>query len=230
MKPGSDDAPRSGRPPSERACEVEPRILDAAARVFLERGFDGASIELIAETARAGKPTIYARYRDKAALFEAAFLRRLAARNERLETHRPQGDTVEARLTSIGVALALESLTEDFIGLMRLAIAQSRRMPEMGESLMGQTRERGGRLVARLLREEICAPGWTEARALKAGRIFAEVVLLPFLLRALSTRDLSGLRAEVEPHVADRVGFFLAGLRNGGLTAPQRAGRQSHSA
>ena len=59
------EAARTGRPSSERACEIEPRILDAAARVFLERGFSAASIKQIAETARAGKPTIYARYPDK---------------------------------------------------------------------------------------------------------------------------------------------------------------------
>jgi hypothetical protein len=37
-----------GRPPRQRASEVDTRILDAAHEVFLERGFDGASIDLIA--------------------------------------------------------------------------------------------------------------------------------------------------------------------------------------
>jgi AcrR family transcriptional regulator len=217
MKPARTDTRRTGRPTSERACEVEPRILDGAAQVFLERGFDGASIELIAETARAGKPTIYARYPDKAALFEAAFLHSLAARNDRLATYHPSGETVEARLASIGAALVEESLDEDFIGLMRLAIAEARRLPEMAENLMRQCRERGGRLVARLLVEGIDETDWTDARALKAGRIFTEAVLLPFLLRALSAEDLSALRLQVAPHVADRVRFFLAGLRNGGV-------------
>src|ERR1700712_2582577 len=114
------EAPR-GRPPGDRASEIEPRILDAAARGFLARGFSAASIDLIAETARAGKPTIYARYPDKEALFEAAFLRQLSARNARLATYHPQGETVAARLVSIGVALVEETLAEDFLGLMRLA-------------------------------------------------------------------------------------------------------------
>src|ERR1700739_3153495 len=64
-------AVRSGRPPRELAGEVEERILDAAAKVFLERGFEGASIEEIADVARAGKPTIYARFPGKEALFAA---------------------------------------------------------------------------------------------------------------------------------------------------------------
>src|SRR5271166_6499547 len=56
---------RCGRPPRELAGKVEERILDAAGKVFLERGFSGASVDEIAEVACAGKPTIYARFRAK---------------------------------------------------------------------------------------------------------------------------------------------------------------------
>ena len=209
---------RIGRPPTELAGEVEARILDAAAQVFLERGFAGASIEQIAEAARAGKPTIYARYPSKEALFEAAFLRRLALRNARLETLPIEGATVEERLARIGAALIEESLTEDFIGLMRLAVAEARRMPDMGAGLLRQCRERGGRSVVRLLGEglgELFADP-EDPRAVKAGRFFAESVLLPFLLRALAegTQDLRG---EIAAHARERAKFFLAGVRNGGL-------------
>ena len=35
---------RCGRPPAERAGEVEERILDAAHKVFLERGFKASAL------------------------------------------------------------------------------------------------------------------------------------------------------------------------------------------
>src|SRR5271155_1881023 len=69
---------RSGRPPHALAGEVEERILDAAAMVFLERGFEGASVDEIADVARAGKPTIYARFPGKEALFAAVMARTCA--------------------------------------------------------------------------------------------------------------------------------------------------------
>lgn len=213
-------AARVGRPPMELAGEVEARILDAAARVFLARGFDGASIGEIADVARAGKPTIYARYPSKEALFEAAFLRRLGERNARLETLRFEGETVEERLTHIGVALARESLNEDFIGLMRLAFSDARRLPNMGAGLLRECRERGGRSVVRLLVEGLGEPMFADPadpRAARAARIFTEGVLLPFLVRALVQEDLDALRAEIEPHVRERARFFLAALRNGGF-------------
>ena len=68
---------RPGRPRREFAGEVEERILDAASKVFLERGFDGASIDEIAVEAHAGKPTIYARYPGKEALFSAVLARKI---------------------------------------------------------------------------------------------------------------------------------------------------------
>ena len=71
---------RYGRPPRGHAGQVEERILDAAARIFLEHGFQGASVDEIAEAASAGKPTIYARFPNKQALFTAV-VERLVPQN-----------------------------------------------------------------------------------------------------------------------------------------------------
>src|SRR5258705_4851749 len=63
--------PRPGRPPKDQAGDVKARILDAAQRVFLKRGYQSASLDEIAEMAPASKPTIYAHFPGKEALFEA---------------------------------------------------------------------------------------------------------------------------------------------------------------
>jgi hypothetical protein len=144
----------------------------------------------------------------------------LAERNARLETLHVAGETVEQRLVSIGVAVVQESLSEDFIGLMRLAVAEARRLPLMGSSLVRQCRERGVRPVVRLLVESVDERFWSDAddpKALQAGRLFTEAVLLPFILRALAEGDLQELRKEIAQHVKERAKFFLAGLRNDGL-------------
>ena len=46
--------------------------------MFLKRGFEGASVDEIADVARAGKPTIYARFPGKEALFAAVMARTCA--------------------------------------------------------------------------------------------------------------------------------------------------------
>ncbi len=87
--PSGRGAIRCGRPPRELAGKVEERILDAAGKVFLERGFSGASVDEIAEVACAGKPTIYARFPSKEALFTA-----VAERLARASELRPSSESV----------------------------------------------------------------------------------------------------------------------------------------
>src|ERR1700750_711049 len=102
--PGPRRAPaRSGRPPKELASEVEGRVLDAAREVFLARGFEGASVDEIAENARAGKRTIYSRFPNKAALFTARVQRDIARRMDELSHVVPSGETLEERLVDVGI-------------------------------------------------------------------------------------------------------------------------------
>ena len=115
---------RFGRPPKERAGEVEERILDAAHKLFLERGFEGASIDEIAEVARAGKPTIYARFANKRALFMAVVMRDVVSPIEQFETDTAIGATAEERLVTTGVAMLDWALSSERMGMMRLAVAE----------------------------------------------------------------------------------------------------------
>ena len=95
---------RCGRPRRELAGEVEERILDAAGKAFLERGFEGASVEEIAVVACAGKPTIYARFASKEALFAAVVARKVRA-NTSIECVATMGSTIEQRLEAIASVL-----------------------------------------------------------------------------------------------------------------------------
>src|SRR5262249_60271501 len=92
---------RTGRPPRKLAGEVDSRLLAAARRVFLGRGLAGASIDEIAELACAGKPTIYARFPGKEALFSAVVMRKVAANVARFANFVPAGATIEQRLASV---------------------------------------------------------------------------------------------------------------------------------
>src|SRR5262249_14505923 len=116
---GRTTAVRFGRPPKELAGAVEERILNAARQVFLERGFEGASIGEIADAARAGKPTIYGRFSGKEALFTAVVMRSVAANVARFEAYTPTGATIEERLESGAGAVLQWILASDSIGLMR---------------------------------------------------------------------------------------------------------------
>src|ERR1700742_1543772 len=109
-------AGRYGRPPREFAGQVEERILDAAGRVFLERGFQGASVDEIAEAASAGKPTIYARFPNKQALFSgvAEPLVRKTPSHYALSC---AGDSIEERFDALAALILTRILAPETIGL-----------------------------------------------------------------------------------------------------------------
>jgi AcrR family transcriptional regulator len=214
---------RFGRPPKELAGEVEARILEAARRVFLERGFEGASIEEIAEVARSGKPTIYARFANKEALFAAVVKRGVLTRIEQFKAEVPSGPTIEGRLAKLAQAVLQWILAGNNIGLMRLAIAESRRFPDLAASVSAMARERGAQSVMQLLAEmaqidELRAlPAFGPERIAATTRFFIDLVILPLLMRALLGEKLEQLHAEIEPHVARSVAFFFAAAMHGGV-------------
>jgi AcrR family transcriptional regulator len=212
----------TGRPPRELAGEVEERILDAAAKVFLERGFEGASVDEIAGVAHAGKPTIYARFSGKEALF-AAVIARLVRRNTgSLQNLAVLGATLESRLEHLANAFLRNLLSPFTVGLARAVVAESRRFPKLAASIHQMAREQSLERVSRVIGELARADGTPPLPAFAADHLpattrrFIDMIMLPLFIRALLGEDPAALGDEIGPHVASTVAFFLAACRHGG--------------
>ena len=212
-------AVRYGRPPREHAGRVEERILDAAGRVFLEHGFQGASVDEIAEVASAGKPTIYARFPGKQALFSV--IERLVRRNTSLDAFSCHGRSIEHRLDTLAAVMLTRVLTAETVGLIRVAVAEARRFPDLATSVSCMGRQRPTEAVARVFGELAASdpigasPAFAQEKLPETARRFLDLVVLPMLVRALFGEDLAALRTEVEPHAARAVAFFLAACGHG---------------
>jgi AcrR family transcriptional regulator len=220
---GANRAVRSGRPPLALAGAVEKRILDAAKSVFLERGFEGASIDEIADVARAGKPTIYTRFPGKEALFTAVMARHVREVTGSYETIAPVGATLEERLASIATAILRKILTAENVRLIRATIAEARRFPELAASVHRMGRERATEAVAQLLSELTHSdemptlPAFAVERRRANAEYFIELIVLPMMMRALFGENLTALHVEIGPYVARGVAFFLAACASQGV-------------
>jgi AcrR family transcriptional regulator len=214
-------AVRVGRPPKELAGEVDTRILEAARTIFLERGFEGASIDVIAEAARSGKPTIYARFGDKRALFTEVVTRYILARITEFKIEPVAGATIEERFANAAITLLHWGIESDRIGLMRLAAAEAPRFPDLAHQVSRRARDLSTELGVRLLGEltqsgELSSqPAFAPGRLATTARLFLDLVLVPMLLRALFEVNLKTLDAEIDAHVTRSVAFFLAACRHG---------------
>jgi AcrR family transcriptional regulator len=217
------DKRRIGRPPRELAGEVDDRILDAAHRVFFERGLAEARMDDIAARAGAGKPTIYARFPSKEALFTAVVMRDVAAKVARFQAYSITGATAEERLTNLGCAVLEWVLVSDTINLLRLAISEARRFPDLARSINRMGRDSGAEAAARILAEVARSealgpvPAFAPAQLHSTARFFLDLILSPLFTGALMGEKLDVLRADIQPYVARRVAFFLAGCRCGAV-------------
>jgi AcrR family transcriptional regulator len=204
---------RRGRPPKDRAGEVEERILVAAHAVFIERGFEGASVDEIASVARAGKPTIYARFGSKEALFTEVVLRWLR-RNTDIAAP-AGGATTEQRLQLIATTILRRALVPESIDLVRSVLAEAKRFPELSLNISRLTRAQGTAAFTRLIGELTenddihDLPAFAPERLATTAKVFIELVLLPMLLRALYGEAFQALDAEIDTHALRAVRVFL---------------------
>ncbi|WP_298328308.1 TetR/AcrR family transcriptional regulator [Haloactinopolyspora sp.] len=78
----------------------EQQMLDAAVRVFADRGYHGASMDEVAELAGVSKPMVYLYLGSKEDLFGACIRREAARLMERITSAVHDAATIECRLVS----------------------------------------------------------------------------------------------------------------------------------
>jgi TetR/AcrR family transcriptional repressor of mexJK operon len=103
----------------------------------MERGFDCTSIDAVAETAGASKPTVYARYHDKrdlfAAVLRATIQRWFAPLSAAAEAAKVNPKSVETTLRDLSRHLLAHTSTPEVVMLRRTLAAQAVRFPELAK-------------------------------------------------------------------------------------------------
>jgi len=123
------------RAPEVKSSDMPKRrqIIDGACRVFLERGFDAASMGEIARAARVSKGTLYVYFNSKEELFEAIVEEQCNAQAEQIFSFDSNDRDVEAVLTRLGDAFVhFLCRRPGGISPLRTVIAIADRMPELG--------------------------------------------------------------------------------------------------
>jgi AcrR family transcriptional regulator len=126
------------------------QILDGAGKVFMDLGFDGASMGEIARAAGVSKGTLYVYFADKNRLFEAIVEREVFEQRKLAFTFDPERDAA-ATLREFGQAY-IELLCRPGGGsAIRTVMAIAERMPDVGRRFYEDVLEKTiGRLAAYL--------------------------------------------------------------------------------
>src|SRR3954470_6712907 len=140
-----------GRIAGVTPSETKERLLDAAARVFELKGYDGATVSLIAQEAGVTTGAIYAHYGSKAELLAAA----LTAHSRRATASLfPPGRRSDAPtvLATLGTRLASRDAHES--ALLVEALLAARRDPELTEILAAALADRESVMATLLSRAQ----------------------------------------------------------------------------
>ncbi len=205
-------AVRAGRPTRAQQAQRHEELLAVALDVFLERGFEQATMEEIATCVGMSKRTVYAYYEDKAALFKAAVRRAIELYTlpreaiEALVT-----DDLEETLVAIGRQRIANISTPVATKLQRILGAQSFRFP----ALFNESFEQGAGPVIDVLSrlfERFNATGEIDvAEPQRAAVAFLSLVVSGPARIIVSGNVLD--EAEMEARIRFAVGLLLNGMR-----------------
>ena len=148
--PAAAGRSRVGRPTREQARARAEELLDCALEVFLDRGYDHATIDGIAATAGMAKRTIYAQYTDKEALFRAAVQRAIDRWVVPVDELRAlDTGNLEETLIAVASARLQTAVSPDGVRLQRILNAEAYRFPDLSRTAY----EQGTRPVVRFIAE-----------------------------------------------------------------------------
>jgi AcrR family transcriptional regulator len=198
-----------GRPTREEAERRHRSLLATAFRLFLEKGWDGVSVDEISRQSGVTKGFIYARYADKAALFVEAIERLMADAMGTLQVAEPLPDDIEAGLCAFGRKLLDLVLQAEALAFHRQFIAEAGRFPELAKLFLARNRVRD--LIVEVL-QTYADRGAIELRdpKLTAEHFAILVVGIPRMLALLVGREPP---AEEERRLRAAVRLFLDGCR-----------------
>lgn len=139
--------------PRGRRGESRDAIVEAAQRLFLERGFGAVSMDELAETAGVARRTLYNQFSSKEEIFREMLLRV----SRQLEDAFPpgietQGDIEQVLRLIARVILDLHK-NKEYLGFLRMVIADSRQFPWIAEefaAVMDPQTERLTRFLAQM--------------------------------------------------------------------------------
>src|SRR6201993_5615243 len=136
-----------------RRVPSQDAIVEAAERLFLERGFGAVSMDDLAAAAGVARRTLYNQFASKEEIFREMLLRVSA----QLETALPpgietQGDVEEVLRLVARMILELHQHPE-YLGFLRMVVADSRQFPWIAEefaAVMDPQTERLARYLSHL--------------------------------------------------------------------------------
>ncbi|MFT3727562.1 MAG: TetR/AcrR family transcriptional regulator [Terricaulis sp.] len=190
----------------DRGVARRQAFLQAAREVFLEQGYEEASVNDVVRRAGGSLATLYAQFGNKEGLFLAVAQdqndRFVRAITPECVDHLP----LEQGLQAMGDRYLHALLAKDNLAFFRIMVGEGRKFPQLLQRYISTGSEKVRGTVADYLKKNGKIP---EPEAV--APYFLEVVRSKHHYRAMSDESYRLTDAEIEQYVAQAVKFFLNG-------------------
>lgn len=109
-------------------------ILEAARKVFMEKGYNVASMDEIAAAAPVSKATLYSYFKDKKELFSEMMKRRCEDLSDAVDKVIETESEPEEGLRKIAMQFIGMTQTSESVCVLGLIIAENKQFPELAET------------------------------------------------------------------------------------------------
>ncbi|MGE2689449.1 TetR/AcrR family transcriptional regulator [Mycolicibacterium pulveris] len=190
------------------------QIRAAAHTLFLEHGFAGVSTAALAKEAGVSKETLYSRYPNKEAVLADVLEHLIALGQLDADVDIPAPASIadlRNALRSLATELGAQLIQRDYIELVRIVIAETPRLPHVGEIFRRSVPKRAFQLTGALLTAAKDAGLIGDIDVLAAARMFLGPLVLHTLINVLLVAPSEG--AAVQPiDVDSHVDLLLAAI------------------
>jgi TetR/AcrR family transcriptional regulator, mexJK operon transcriptional repressor len=185
------------------------QLLDTAATVFFEMGYDAASTAEIAARTHSSKRALYSRFSSKEDLFLAVIDHRTAKIADRVTALFQEELSIQSLLLAVAKELFQSLLSKEHTALMRLVYAQATQFPQAAAFMTERGPERGiSKLVAHLRRQAALGTLAIPDPQLAAQQ-FAGLVVGDLMHRAMLGLEVPRSPKQIEMRAQSAVHAFL---------------------
>lgn len=201
------ELPRAG----VRTEQLTDRLLQAATQVFMEKGYDAASMGEIAARAHASKETFYRHFPTKDELFRAVVIRRAERVAQGLSTALLAHEPPEKALTAFGELMITQMVSNDAVAFHRVLGMARERFPDLLQLYRATGPHRVRDAVALYLKQQTKEGRLRSMNAQTAARQFFDLVASEMIISANISGKTNPSKAAIRQRVKEGLDCFLNG-------------------
>lgn len=201
--------------PTSKSDARSSLLLDVAAKLYLERGYEGLSLDEIIEQAGGSQRNVHETYGGREGIFIASISRLCRELITPLEELINPDDPPESNFMRLGNHISDLSLNTKTLALHKLMIAEAVRFPELSQTIYHTGRGRGIEAVEKIIEQNRhrLNDSFKETSSLSLAEMFFCIVINETEVQALIGLDRRERRTGKNNNmVINAVTLFINGL------------------